>query len=68
LRKSDFNEIVDDLINSFASEIGPARDRPSSQRHERWVKAAGGLIRGFKAVIEGNQVCIDFAVVSIDLS
>lgn len=28
------------------SEVGPARNRPSSQRYERWVNAAGGIIRG----------------------
>lgn len=29
-------------------QIGPARDRPSSKRHEAWVYEAGGVIRGLQ--------------------
>ena len=29
-------------------EIGPAHDRPSAKLYEKWVKSAGGSIRGGK--------------------
>jgi hypothetical protein len=44
---------VDALTAQFSHEIGPTRDRESSLRHERWVHAAGGLIRGIKTTFEG---------------
>jgi len=46
LRPDDFMDIVDSLTATFSQEIGPARDRPSSRRHELWVVEAGGSIRG----------------------
>ena len=46
LRREDFDEIADALTADFGREIGPARDRPSSRRHELWVLSAGGSIRG----------------------
>ena len=49
MRFEDFTDLIDALSAEFSQEIGPARDRPSSQRHETWVLAAGGRIRGIKA-------------------
>jgi hypothetical protein len=48
LRKEDFNDLIDAMTSQFQAEIGPARDRASSKRHEQWVLAAGGKIRGLK--------------------
>ena len=47
-------DLVDSLTAQFAQEIGPARDRTSSQRHEKWVFAAGGAIRGLKTTRDGQ--------------
>ena len=46
LRREDFDDVADALTADFGREIGPARDRPSSRRHELWVLSAGGSIRG----------------------
>jgi hypothetical protein len=54
LRKDDFTDIIDNLTSQFTHEIGPARDRDSSQKHESWVHAAGGSIRGLKATKDGK--------------
>ena len=54
LRKDDFIDIIDGMTAQFYQEIGPARDRESSQRHEKWVFAAGGAIRGLKATRDGH--------------
>lgn len=54
LRKDDFVDIIDSMTAQFYQEIGPARDRESSQRHEKWVFAAGGAIRGLKTTREGQ--------------
>ena len=54
LRKDDFNDVVDGLTSQFSTEIGPARERESSQRHEAWVHAAGGAIRGLKTAKDGR--------------
>ena len=54
LRRDDFVDIIDSMTSQFTQEIGPARDRESSQRHEKWVFAAGGAIRGLKATREGQ--------------
>jgi thiol-disulfide isomerase/thioredoxin len=53
LRKDDFIDIVDGITSDFTKEIGPARDRKSSQRHEDWVYAAGGRVRGLKSYRDG---------------
>jgi hypothetical protein len=53
LRVDDYNDITDRLTAQFSNEIGPARDRVSSLRHEKWVWAAGGKIRGLKATRDG---------------
>jgi hypothetical protein len=47
-------DIIDTMTSHFSQEIGPARDRESSQRHEKWVFAAGGAIRGLKATRDGQ--------------
>ena len=54
LRKDDFIDVIDSLTSQFVREIGPARDRESSLRHESWVFAAGGAIRGLKTTKEGH--------------
>jgi hypothetical protein len=46
MRYEDFVCLIDAHITEFVEEIGPARERPSSRRHEAWVVAAGGRIRG----------------------
>jgi hypothetical protein len=46
MRYEDFVDLVDALTAEFVQEIGPARERPASRRHEAWVLAAGGRIRG----------------------
>ncbi len=46
MRYEDFLTLVDSLTAEFVQEIGPARDRASSRRHESWVLSAGGRIRG----------------------
>ena len=58
LRRDDFNDVIDSLTSLFSSEIGPARDRESSLRHEGYVYASGGCIRGLKTTKDGKQwVC-----------
>jgi hypothetical protein len=54
LRRSDFNDIVGSLSSQFSNEIGPPRERQSSQRHESWIFAAGGRIRGLPTTKDGN--------------
>ena len=54
MRYEDFAELVDSLTSEFVQEIGPARDRPASRRHESWVLAAGGKIRGLTSVAIAN--------------
>ena len=46
MRYEDFVDLVDALTAEFVQEIGPARERPASRRHEAWVVTAGGRIRG----------------------
>mmetsp|Transcript_74196 Transcript_74196/g.197960 ORF Transcript_74196/g.197960 Transcript_74196/m.197960 type:complete len:3050 (-) Transcript_74196:601-9750(-) len=46
MRYEDFVDLVDSLTSEFVQEIGPARERPASRRHESWVLAGGGRIRG----------------------
>jgi hypothetical protein len=46
MRYEDFVCLIDALVAEFLEEIGPARERSSSRRHEAWVLAAGGRIRG----------------------
>jgi hypothetical protein len=41
------------LTSQFSQEIGPARGRESSIRHEKWVYEAGGAVRGLKLTVEG---------------
>ena len=53
MRFEDFSDLIDALSAEFSQEIGPARERPSSVRHEAWVLAAGGRIRGIKTKDKG---------------
>ena len=62
LRQDDFIDIIDRMTAQFSMEIGPARDRESSMRHEKWVYESGGAIRGLKTNKDGQQwVSIEFA-------
>jgi len=56
LRRSDFNDVVDALTADFTREIGPARERPSSRKHEMWVLEAGGRLRGIKSTTKQNDM------------
>ena len=53
LRDDDYKDVIDRLTAQFSNEIGPARDRASSLRHEKWVWAAGGRIRGLNSTRDG---------------
>ena len=51
------------MTSSFTKEIGPAHDRPSAKLYEKWVKSAGGSIRGGKkqndiAVVGENAITV----------
>lgn len=54
VRHDDYVDVIDSLTAQFSREIGPARDRDSSCRHEKWVHAAGGAIRGLKTTRDGD--------------
>lgn len=43
MRFEDFSDLIDALSAEFSQEIGPPRERPSSQRHEAWVLSAGDI-------------------------
>ena len=63
IRRQDFNDIIDHMTSSFTREIGPVHDRPSAKLYEKWVKSAGGSIRGGKkqndiAVVGENAVTV----------
>lgn len=55
LRRDDYIDVVDSMTSQFSHEIGPARDRESSLRHEYWVYAAGGAIRGLRCPKYGRS-------------
>ena len=55
IRQQDFNDIIDHMTSLFTREIGPAHDRPSAKLYEKWVKAAGGAIRGGKKRQQNNN-------------
>ena len=67
IRKDDYNDLVDSLTSQFVNEIGPARDRESSLRHEDWVYQAKGSLRGLKATRDGRP-WIDHGDAEIGLS
>ena len=54
IRYDDYLDIIDSITSQFSHEIGPARDRESCIRHESWVYAAGGAIRGLKGTKDGK--------------
>lgn len=54
MRYQDFVDLIDNMTAEFSHEIGPARERPSSKRHEAWVLEAGGTIRGLERIEEGS--------------
>jgi len=54
LRKDDYIDIIDNLTSRFVQEIGPARERESNSKHEKWILAAGGAIRGLKSTKNGE--------------
>jgi hypothetical protein len=46
LRWADFEELIGNLRSSLIKELGPWKLRKSALRYSRWVRAAGGSIRG----------------------
>lgn len=54
LRSEDYTDLVDRLTAQYSVEIGPSRDRPSTLRHESWVYASGGAIRGLTSTKDGQ--------------
>ena len=46
MRWQDFDEIVQTLRTDLEKEVGPFKERPSTLRHEGWVAAAGGFVKG----------------------
>jgi len=46
VRWSDFEDIIVSLRNSMLQEFGPYNERSSSIRYAKWVREAGGRIKG----------------------
>lgn len=46
LRWSDFEDMMANLRSTLIKEEGPWKARKSALRYDRWVRAAGGCIRG----------------------
>ena len=46
LRETDFHDIIQSLRATLSKEIGPYAQRKSALRYNRWVREAGGRIRG----------------------
>ena len=58
IRKEDFTDMMDSMVSEFSHEVGPPAERPSCIRHEAWVYASGGRIRGKKKIVDGEVVPI----------
>ncbi len=46
LRFEDFTEIITELRDDLAKEVGPVKERKASKLYELWVANAGGHIKG----------------------
>ena len=46
LRKSDFRGLLNLLLEAMEQEGGPYRERPTCRLYARWVRLAGGRVRG----------------------
>jgi hypothetical protein len=47
LRRTDFeNDVIGSLRAEFEKEVGPFKQRQSSQLYESWVHQAGGVVKG----------------------
>jgi hypothetical protein len=55
LRWSDFEDLIANLRSSLIKEQGPWNGRKSAVRYSRWVRTAGGCIRG-ESVATGNPM------------
>jgi len=58
LRVTDFEDMVANLRSTLTKEIGPFSQRKSSQLHARWVREAGGTIKGqmlYQALVAEQQ-------------
>ena len=55
LRYDDFEqEVIGQLRSQLEKEVGPHAERSSAKLYERWVEAAGGMIKGNeRAVAKG---------------
>jgi len=51
LRWNDFDEIIQTMRTDLEKEIGPFKERSSTLRHEAWVKASNGYIKGKKVPV-----------------
>mmetsp|Transcript_28857 Transcript_28857/g.48961 ORF Transcript_28857/g.48961 Transcript_28857/m.48961 type:complete len:2411 (-) Transcript_28857:179-7411(-) len=58
IRQTDFDELLQHLITSFQKELGPAHERKSSVMHAKWVKEAGGFVKGSTKKFDefGNEI------------
>lgn len=55
LRWADFEELIGNLRSSLIKELGPWKLRKSAIRYSRWVRAAGGSIRGESKLVQPGQ-------------
>lgn len=54
LRYKDFERVVVDLKDRLSSESGAYEKRPSCQLYERWVRFAGGRVRGRGTILQSS--------------
>ena len=47
--------MVDSLTVQFSKEIGPARQRPANAKHESWVFASKGTVRGVTKTLDDKS-------------
>ena len=55
LRETDFHDVIASLRSTLTKEIGPYARRQSSRRYNRWVREAGGRIRGQQQLRDEQQ-------------
>ena len=56
LRWTDFEDIISNLRSTMTKEIGPFKLRKSSLRYAKWVKEAGGTVKGENTLGDGQVV------------
>ena len=52
MRASDFGHVISELIEQLDMQSGPVESRPANTTFTRWVKLAGGRVRGTKLEME----------------